>query len=168
MNHILLTGMSATGKSAIVRELITRGYRAVDLDTPEWSEWVNVDSADVLTPAEGKDWVWREDRVRALLSEDHNDILFISGCAENMENLYPLIDKIILLSTPLELVMQRLKARSSDSYGSTDAERNKISELVATVEPMLRQAAHHEIDTSGPLKVTVDEILKLASEPMAS
>ena len=66
MKRVLITGMSGTGKSAVVRELAARGYPAVDLDTPEWSEWVDADPADALTPRDGKDWLWREDPVRKL------------------------------------------------------------------------------------------------------
>jgi shikimate kinase len=160
MKRILITGMSGTGKSAVVRELASRGHWAVDLDTPEWSEWVKVEATDTLTPAEGKDWVWREDRVRALLLRQDQAPLFVSGCAENMERLIPLIDMVILLSAPVATIMKRLEARSADGYGSTDEERQKVGELVATIEPLLRRSADHEIDTSGPVDTTVDEILK--------
>ena len=89
-----------TGKSSVIQELVARGYRAHDLDTPEWSEWsewIDADPSDVLTPSEGKDWVWREDRVRALLSQPGDGTLFIGGCAENMGRLFQLIDAVILL-----------------------------------------------------------------------
>ena len=133
----------------------------MDLDTPEWSEWVDVAPTDTLTPAEGKDWVWREDRVRMLLLEQDQAPLFVSGCAENMERLRPLIDVVILLSAPVATIMKRLEARSTEAYGNTDEERQKIGELLATIEPLLRQSADHEIDTNGPVEVTVDEILKV-------
>lgn len=161
LKRVLITGMSGTGKSAVTRELSARGYRAVDLDTPEWSQWVDVATTDALTPAEGKDWVWREDRVRTLLLEHDQSPLFVSGCAENMERLLPLIDIVILLSAPVATIMKRLEARSPGSYGSTVAERQKICELRATIEPLLRQSADHEIDTSRPIEATVDEILKV-------
>ena len=111
MKRVLITGMSATGKSAVVRELAARGYRAVDLHTPEWSEWVDANPPDVLTPRDGKDWVWREDRVRTLLSEHQSGTLFISGCAENMNRFSPLIEQIVLLSAPMEVIMKRLETR---------------------------------------------------------
>lgn len=41
MKRVLITGMSGTGKSAVIRELAARGFRAVDIDTPEWSHWVD-------------------------------------------------------------------------------------------------------------------------------
>src|SRR5690348_10707907 len=113
MNRILITGMSGTGKSSVVQELLARGHRAVDLDTPEWSEWVAAAPGDALTPADGQDWVWREDRVRALLSRPDHDTLFIAGCAENMGRLYSLIDTVILLSAPLDAIAARLETRSA-------------------------------------------------------
>ncbi|MBR1122300.1 AAA family ATPase [Bradyrhizobium lablabi] len=161
MKRVLITGMSGTGKSAVTRELLARGHRAVDLDTPEWSEWVDATPSDTPTPAEGKDWIWREDRVRKLLLKQDRALLFISGCAENMTRLYPLIDLIILLSAPVATLMKRLEARSANGYGRTDEERQKVCELLATIEPLLRQSADHQIDTSGPVEDTVDEILKV-------
>jgi hypothetical protein len=82
MKRVLITGMSGTGKSAVIQELTARGFQAQDLDTPEWSEWIDADPADVLTPSQGKDWVWQEDRVRALLSGSGDGKLFVSGCAK--------------------------------------------------------------------------------------
>jgi shikimate kinase len=160
MKRVLITGMSGTGKSSVIQELVARGYRAHDLDTPEWSEWIDADPSDVLTPARGKDWVWREDRVRALLSEPDDGTLFISGCAENMGQLFPLIDAVILLSAPVATIMQRLRTRSPGSYGSVAEERRKVIDLISTIEPLLRKSADYEIDTERPIQATVDEILR--------
>lgn len=161
MKRVLITGMSGTGKSAVIQELTVRGYRAYDLDTPEWSEWIAADPSDALTPEEGKDWVWREDRVRALLSRPDEGLLFISGCAENMAQFFPQIDVVILLSAPVETIMARLAVRSPGHYGHADDERQKVTELVTIIEPLLRQSAHHEIDTRRPTTATVDEILRI-------
>jgi shikimate kinase len=158
---VLITGMSGTGKTAVIHELQARGFTAIDLDTPEWSHWVDTAPTDDLTPADGKDWVWQEDRVRVLLSAPQDGVLFISGCAENMRRLYPLIDRIVLLSAPVDAIMARLEKRSADGYGHTAEERARIGELIATIEPLLREAAHHEIDTSGPTTKTVARILRL-------
>ena len=62
MKCILITGMSGTGKSTLVSESSSRGFYAVDLDGPAWSEWVEVDSvADPESPDStvepGRDWV---------------------------------------------------------------------------------------------------------------
>lgn len=159
MKRVLITGMSGSGKSAVIRELAARGYRAHDLDTPEWSQWIAADPSDTLTPADGKDWVWREDRVRALLSEPQDGTLFISGCAENMGQLFPLIDIVILLSAPAATLMERLAARSPGGYGNAAEERQKVTALISTIEPLLRESADHEIDTRRPVSATADAIL---------
>lgn len=161
MKRILITGMSGTGKSAVITELAARGYRALDLDTPDWSEWIDAaDPHDPLTPIPGKDWIWREDRLRRLLSEPEPGTLFISGCAENMERFFPLIDTVILLSAPLDTILERLEARSPGSYGHATEERQKVAVLLASIEPLLRESADHEIDTRKPIHATVDEILR--------
>ncbi len=158
---VLITGMSGTGKTAVTTELKARGFAAIDLDTPAWSHWVAAAPTDGLTPADGRDWVWQEERVRALLSAPQDGVLFISGCAENMHRLYPLIDRIFLLSAPIDTIMARLEKRAADGYGHTAEERAKITELIATIEPLLREAAHHEVNTGGPTTETVDRILRL-------
>ncbi|WP_448952621.1 AAA family ATPase [Labrys neptuniae] len=160
MQRILITGMSGTGKSSVIHELRARGHQAYDLDTPEWSHWVAADPSDGLTPGRDEDWVWQVDKVRALLSKPASATVFVSGCAENMSELYPLIDTIILLSAPVELVMARLTARSTSAYGHSEEERRKVAALLASVEPLLREAADIEIDTSGPFSATVDVILR--------
>lgn len=162
MKRILITGMSGTGKSATIRELAARGYAAYDLDTSEWSHWVDAAPDDTLTPGDGKDWVWQVDKVRTLLSEPREGTLFISGCAENMRELFPLVDTVILLSVPADTIMRRVSARTPGGYGHIEDEQRKIAELVETIEPLLRESADHEIDTSGPVEATVDRILRLA------
>jgi GTPase SAR1 family protein len=43
VKRVLLTGMSGTGKSTLIGELVARGFKAVDLDEDGWSEWVDVE-----------------------------------------------------------------------------------------------------------------------------
>jgi shikimate kinase len=155
--------MSGTGKSAVIEELASRGYPAHDLDTPEWSEWVDAAASDGLTPAQGKDWVWREDRVRELLSRADEGTMFVSGCAENMRRLFPLIDGIVLLSAPVDTILERLAARSPGGYGHAAEERRKVVDLIATIEPLLRASADREIDTRQPVRATADEIVEMSA-----
>jgi shikimate kinase len=161
MKRILLTGMSGTGKSTVIDALAARGYKAVDADCDEFSEWVAT-IGDVGSPVEvGRDWVWREDRIQDLLSTEDTDVLFLSGCAENMRAFFPQFDHIVLLSAPDDVIVERLGARTNNPYGKRPDEVARVLILVKTVEPLLRRAAGHEIDTSAPLEAVVETLLRL-------
>ena len=68
---------------------------------------------------------------------------------------------IVLLSASTDVIMKRLEARSPDGYGNGCEERRKVAELISTIEPLLRDRADHEIDTTRPVDATVDAILRL-------
>jgi dephospho-CoA kinase len=166
MKRVLLTGMSGTGKSTLIDELAARGYKASDLDADEWSEWVAVEFSGDATSAEspvkpGRDWVWREDRVRDLLSTEDADLLFVSGCAENMSKFYAQFDHVVLLTVPAAVLVERLAARTTNSYGKHPEEVARVLNLQQTIEPLLRRVAGHEVDTTVSLDQAVASVLRL-------
>lgn len=162
MKRILLTGMSGTGKSTVIRELAARGYKAVDADYGGLSELVNVPD-DVLTGLDpGQDWVWREDRIQALLATEDAAVLFLAGCSPNQGKFYPQFDQIILLSAPADVLVERLTTRTTNPYGQRPDDIARTLELRQTIEPMLRRGANHEIDTSIPLNRVVTKVLQLS------
>jgi shikimate kinase len=164
VKRILLTGMSGTGKSTIISELAARGYKAVDADCDEFSEWVefNGDSDPFGPPVEvDRDWVWREDRIQDLLSNEATDVLFLGGCAENMRTFLPQFDHVILLRAPADVIVERLRTRTNNPYGKHPDEMARVLGLVETVEPLLRSVAGHEIDTSACLEDVVETVLRL-------
>lgn len=165
MKRILVTGMAGTGKSTVVAELAARGYWAVDADGDEYSEWVEVtdDSGTLGTPVEAnRDWVWREDRVQALLANEDGEILFLSGCAANMGKFLPQFDHVVLLSAPAEVLVERLRMRTTNSYGKHPDEVARVLDLVEQVEPALRRVAGYEITTNAPLEDVVATLVRLA------
>ena len=149
--RVLVTGMSGTGKSTALVELAKRGYRVVDTDSPEWSEWI---------PA-ANEWLWREDRMAALLAEDGEPALFVSGCMSNQTKFYDRFDAIVLLSAPAEVILERVERRTTNDYGKSARERDLILTHLETVEPLLRATATHELDASRPLNEVVDELISI-------
>lgn len=165
MKRILLTGMSGTGKSTVVDELARRGYKAVDLDNDAFSEWVPFSAEPGATDSAveaDRDWVWREDRVHALLATEDADLLFVSGCAANMGKFLPQFDQVILLSAPAGVIVKRLAARTNNAYGKRPEEAARVLGLIDTIEPLLRKVAGHEIDTSAGLDAVVEHVLRCA------
>jgi shikimate kinase len=151
MKRVLVTGMSGTGKSSVIRELVARGYKAVDTDYG----WVE--------PLPDGRQRWREDAIQALLATEDADILFVAGCDENQKKFHAQFDHIVLLSTPLETLVERLETRTNNPYGKEPEEFRRFLEDFETVEPLLRRIATHEVRTTAPLNDVVTTILRLVN-----
>jgi dephospho-CoA kinase len=144
--------MSGTGKSSIVRELVARGFKAVDADDG-WCE-----------PTPDGRQRWREDAIRALLATEDTDVLFIAGCEENQAQFHARFDHIVLLSAPLDIVLERLATRTTNTYGKPPGELERVRSDIETIEPLLRRVADYEIQTTIPLNEVVTAILRLVDE----
>lgn len=152
MKRVLLTGMSGTGKSSVVRELVARGYKAVDTDDG-WSE---------IQP-DGRQ-AWREDAIRELLATEDAEVLFLAGCEENQAKFHAQFDHLVLLTAPLETLIERLATRTNNSYGQDPEELRRFLEDVEKVEPLLRRAATAEIETTMPVDEVVTTVLRVVGE----
>ena len=150
--RVLVTGMSGTGKSTALVELEKRGYRVVDTDSREWSEWVP--GAD--------EWLWREDRIADLLAAEDEQPLFVSGCMSNQVKFYDRFEAVVLLSAPAEVILERVERRTTNDYGKTPAERALVLHHLESVEPRLRATCTHEVDASRPLEEVVDALAEIA------
>ena len=164
MKRVLITGMSGTGKSSVIQQLIARGYKAIDTDDG-LIEWVPLadDSRFRYSDEEGE-WLWREDRVQELLSTEDADVLFISGCVRNQGKFRPQFDHVVLLTAPVPVVVERLATRTTNPYGKDPQELKIVLQLNETIVPMLRKFASLEVDTSVPLDEVVKTILDAVGE----
>jgi NAD(P)-dependent dehydrogenase (short-subunit alcohol dehydrogenase family) len=145
---VLITGMSGTGKSAALAELARRGHRVVDADGS-------------VAP------LWNEDRIDALLNGHSDGSLFVVGTVANQGTFYPRFDAVVLLSAPLDVILERVAIRESNPFGNTEVEREKIAQDLAAFEPRLRAGATAEIDTRRPLAEVVDELESIANRAPA-
>lgn len=155
MVKVLITGMSGTGKSTALGMLRVRGHRTVDTDTDAWSRWVTL-------PDGSRDWVWRERAIGRLLASQDRGNLFLSGCKSNQGRFYPLLDHVVLLSAPAEVLLARIAERTGNPYGKRPEERAAILQHLATVEPLLRASATVEIDATAPIEHVVRQLEALA------
>lgn len=166
MKKILITGISGTGKSTLIETLAALGYKAIDGDTPEWCHWIEItDPTDQYgsTVEPTRDWVWREDRISALLSTEDAPILFLSSCPSNMGQFLPRFTDVILLTAPAPTLADRLATRTNNDYGKQPHELERILEQKQIVEPLLRRIATHELAATSPPDQLASTILQLIS-----
>lgn len=67
--------------------------------------------------------------------------MFIAGCVSNQGEHYPRFDAVVLLSAPVEVILERLSLRTTNDFGKCAAERDRILLDLAVVEPLLRAGA---------------------------
>lgn len=136
--------MSGAGKSTLLEELRRRGHDTVDTDYDGWTL---------------PDGSWDEERVPRLLAEPHNVV--VSGTVENQVNFYNRFDHVILLSAPLDILLERVRTRRSNPYGQSVSKQAEIRHYVETVEPLLRRGATIELDGTRTPQDLADEVEQL-------
>ena len=159
---VLVTGMSGTGKSPALAELERRGHRVVDTDYGGYAR--EVLSAD----GNGREQLWDEERMERLLDEHTGGVLFVAGCVANQGRFFARFDAVVLLSAPAEVLLGRVAAREGNPFGKSDAERARILDDLAAVEPLLRAGATAEIDTRAPLEEVVERLEAIAAATVGS
>lgn len=142
MTHILITGLSGTGKSTILNLLHQRGHRVVETDDPGWcipenGDWTSPDN----------EWIWDETRLRQLLNAT-SEHLFVAGCRQNQDRLYRFFSHVVLLTAPLEIMLDRVDRRKSNPFGKIAPQRATIEASKQLIEPLLIRGASLTIDTS--------------------
>lgn len=159
MKRVLITGLSGVGKSSVIRRLDTLGYRAVDTDDGDFFELVASDDETKRRFGGETEWRWRRDRIGELLDEERGEILFVSGTSSNQSTFYRRFDRIILLTAPDDIMLERMSMRTNNPYGRDPAQRARQLELKSLLEPLLRKVADAVIDTNAPLDDVVAQVL---------
>ncbi|MFT3799270.1 AAA family ATPase [Microbacterium sp.] len=157
LNHphsrVLITGMSGTGKTTVLNELSRRGHTTLDTDYDGW------------TLPDGR---WDELRMSLLLSAETR--IVVSGTAENQGTFYDRFEFVVLLSAPVETLLDRVRTRAGNPYGKSQSDQDAIRRHVIEVEPLLRAGADVELDARRPVNDLADEIeaLLLSSRPTSA
>ena len=145
--RVLLTGMSGTGKSALVAELRRRGHQAYDADDDGFTE----------PRADGR-WGWRATLVAELLDREPDRLLFFAGCSDEQADLP--FDYRVLLTAPRSVLVDRLRTRTANTYGRDPAQLAQVLADLTEVEPLLRRSADLVLATDVPLSEVADRLLE--------
>lgn len=85
----------------------------------------------------------------------------LSVVAINQGMFYPQFNAVILLSAPINVIVERLRTRTNNPYGKHPNELAAILNNLTTIQPLLRKKADHEIITTIPLDQVVVEVVKV-------
>ncbi len=151
---VLVTGMSGSGKSTVLAELKRRGHRVIDTDDPGWI----VETHTVGGPEP----VWDLEQIKTLIDGHRTGWLFIAGCVANQGAVYDRFDAVVLLSAPVDVILDRVADRANP-FGSTVEDRTKIAKDLAAFEPLLRAGADREIVTTEPVPEVAATLEQVAS-----
>ena len=91
------------------------------------------------------------------LLASHTDLV-VSGTAENQGRFYDRFEHVVLLSAPVEVLIERVTTRTNNPYGRSADQQAEIRQYVVEVEPLLRRGASVELDGRCPVSKLADEV----------
>jgi dephospho-CoA kinase len=146
--------MSGTGKSTSLAELARRGFSVVESDNAPWSGWSE----------QAGGYVWNEELIGALLDREYGTTLYVSGTVSNQGRFYQRFDAVVLLSAPADVLLRRIESRTTNDYGKSVGERERIVSDISDIEPLLRATCTHEIDATQPIAAVVAELVAIGED----
>jgi len=170
---IYVTGVAGSGKSAVCKELVARGYEAYDTDKDGFTGWIDKQTGEeVYSPREewGKrtaEWYarhdWRTSILRAteLAKKAQTTNIFLCGSGHNKRDIMKVCDLNISLNVDEEKLKERIATRKN-LFGKQPHELEQILEQLKTVPEQDKAAGAVIVNTSRPLGEVVDDILRIA------
>ncbi len=167
---VFITAVSGVGKSAIINELVKRGYTAYDADDRD----LNLTRLEVKETGEPVEWPkgfvdwhyysWNanEDRLKELLASD--DTIFIAGFLGNQEKLYHYFDKLIALTVDPTEHERRLRSRPKREVGDDELNNQRRLEKYSMHMEKFISSGIVTVDNSGSVEQTVSRIQEIVGE----
>lgn len=157
IRNYLIEGVSGTGKTSVCKELLKRGYHAINGD----HELAYQGDPETGQPADGRTHehhIWDVDKVKALVANQDEAVTFFCGGSRNFRKFIDLFDGVFVLEIDLDTLTRRLDERPEDEWGGRPTERELILRLHRTKEDTPTNGII--IDATAPLVCVVDEMLR--------
>jgi hypothetical protein len=173
MPLIYITGLSGAGKSAVLKELLQRGFEAHGVDEEGFGDWVDRKTGVIRQLPDGQnwhawyqdyEWVLSPDRVARLKQQADRDgkAVFLCGIGSGESAVWHLFETVVGLVADAGTLRQRIASRDDNEFGKSPAELAEVLRWHETYEESCRTVGACIIDAARPLQVVVDDILTLS------
>jgi hypothetical protein len=170
-----VTGVSGTGKSAVLHELRARGHHARGVDEDGYADWINrITGCPDAFHRDDPDfdfhawyaahyWVLSVKRISVLsrAAARLGKPVFLCGSASGDDVVWQLFDKVIALVADEQTIRRRLAARP-EGFGKIPGELADVLFWHAGFETAYRAFGATIIDATRPRPEVVAEILAAA------
>lgn len=169
MSLFYITGTPGTGKTTIQKELLNRGYEALDIDQRRFGGPVNLKTGERtrVPPIEDRspDWFeqheWRVSRsgVEELKAEAKDKDIYLCGATTTEHLVWDLFDKVFYLNVDEETLRNRVLNREDNDFGKGEGELEIILDRYRASQEKLATLGATVIDATGSIDEAVDLVI---------
>lgn len=170
MKKIFITGASASGKSTLCEEFVSRELQAFDIEKlPGVCAWLNKSSGDVAKyrPGVGEEWFAKNDWIcdfgkinEKINSYVDSEVVYVFGICTNQYSFLNEFDQIFLLHIDDETMKYRLTNRTTNHFGKDPKEQGgRVRFKNIYINKMLKLDAI-PLDATKPIKDIADIIVE--------
>lgn len=170
-----VTGTSGTGKSAILRELTTRGVATVGIDEePGLVTWIHT-ATGTAVPRGAEltdeflathDWGCDLEALQAILHEKSRPVV-ICGTCDNFLEIMNIVDKTFILVCEPEVFLSRIETRVDNEFGKTEAANHAILGYYQRYRDTCVDKGAVSVDASVPLNDVTDTLIEQINKDQA-
>jgi hypothetical protein len=176
---VYVTGISGSGKSAVLRELRRRGYEAFGVDEDGYARWQDGRTGEVRTyPADrasldphawyaAHDWVLDAERIAELKWRVDRDstLAFLCGVASRDAEAWEYFDVVCALVIDDATIRARTELREDGWYGTRPHELAEILAWNVGYADTYRGFGATLVDATMPLSDVVDAVIAAVPDP---
>lgn len=168
---VLITGIAGSGKSAVYDELVSRGLQAHDIeDNGDLFAWLDGEGAPVadhdnnsLKDITEHRWTCDREKLAELIRDNAQGVVFYCGTADNLDELLPCFDVVILLQVTRGVLEKRLKTRKTSEFGKTAETQEWILNRKERWEEHLIKQGAIKVDTNRDVSEIGADIDRICS-----
>lgn len=131
---IFITAVSGSGKTTTCKALNELGYHAYDIeDIPGLFEWRDDktgepagDYRDSVKFAKEASWICDRGKLKKIIDNEKSDLTFYCGAGSNIDEIWDLFDRVVVLRVSDKTTVERLSSRGPDEYGHTPEVREYV------------------------------------------